>query len=71
MNWKPKKGEKNPNAKLTWEKVREMRRLERIGKDRKYLAEKFNVSLRTVASVVIGEHWQEGQYVHYPFSRGW
>lgn len=59
MNWKPKPGERNPNAKLTLAKVREIRRLAREGKTRKELAELFAVAIRTVSSIIKGERWRE------------
>lgn len=71
MNFNPKPGDKNPNAKLTWEKVRKIRAMERQGVERKKLADMFGVSLRSIAGIVIGRTWQEGQYVHGRFSKRW
>lgn len=66
MNWTPKPGEKNPNAKLTLAKVREIRRLARDGKTRKELAGLFNVALRTVSSIIKGERWREDGSPYIP-----
>lgn len=66
MNWKPKPGERNPNAKLTLAKVREIRRLAREGKTRKELAELFSVALRTVSSIIKGERWREDGSLYIP-----
>jgi len=66
MNWRPKPGEKNPNAKLTLEEVREIRRLAREGRKRKELADIFGVALRTVSSIVKGEHWREDGSPYIP-----
>lgn len=60
------KGEKNPRAKLTMEKVKEIRRIYRFdtrhltkfGKtDQGYIAKKFGVSRRTISYIVNGEKW--------------
>lgn len=59
MNYKPKKGEKNPNAKLNWEKVREIRRMAEKGVEKKDMVPVYGVSLRTVSAVIKGEYWRE------------
>ncbi len=66
MNWKPKIGEENPHAKLTWEKVREIRRLAKEGKTRKELSAMFGVALRTISCVVKGERWREDGSPYVP-----
>lgn len=66
MNWTPKPGEKNPNAKLTLGKVREIRKLAKEGKTRKELSDMFDVALRTVSSVVKGERWREDGSPYIP-----
>ena len=69
MNWKPKPGEKNPNAKLNWKKVHEIRKRAKNGEKRKDLAVVYGVALRTISSVVKGEQWIEGDGVYVPFYR--
>lgn len=67
MNFEPKPGEKNPNAILTWEKVRMIRKtLERSDEKgiREKLAKRYKVSPRTIASIAIGSIWREGKYNH-------
>ena len=71
MNFKPKKGEKNPNAKLNWEKVREIRRRAENGEKRKDLAEEFGVALRTVSAVVKREFWREDGSTYLPKFPKW
>ncbi len=66
MNWKPKPGEKNPNAKLTLKEVREIRKLARDGKKKKDLSILFGVALRTISSVVKGESWREDGSPYIP-----
>lgn len=59
MNWSPKPGEKNPNAKLNWKKVREIRKRAENGEKKKDLSQMYGVALRTISAVVKGEHWRE------------
>lgn len=66
MNWNPKPGGKNPNAKLTLKEVREIRRLARNGKKKKELSILFGVALRTISSVVKGESWREDGSPYIP-----
>ncbi len=66
MNWKPKPGEKNPNAKLTLKEVREIRKLARNGKKKKELSILFGVALRTISSIVKGESWREDGSPYIP-----
>ena len=66
MNWNPKPGEKNPNAKLTLKEVREIRRLARDGKKKKDLSILFGVALRTISSIVKGETWREDGSPYVP-----
>lgn len=74
MNWKPKPGEKNPNAKLNWEKVREIRgradqaemRGEKKGEVKKELSKMYGVALRTVSAILRGERWREDGSPYMP-----
>lgn len=66
MNFKPKPGEKNPNAKLTWKKVREIRKRAGNGEKKKDLSETYGVALRTVSAVVRREHWREDGSPYMP-----
>lgn len=59
MNWSPKPGEKNPNAKLNWQKVREIRSRAENGEKKKDLALAYGVALRTISAVVKREFWRE------------
>ncbi len=51
-------GEKHPGAKLTSEKVREIRRLHSEGVSRDLLAEQFGVSGRYITSLANREKWR-------------
>jgi len=53
-NWK---GERNGQAKLTADKVREIRRLDEMGVDRRQIADKFGISRHTVKHVVRRTRW--------------
>lgn len=66
MNWRPKPGEQNPNAKLTWKKVKEIRKLAKEGKKKKDLSIQFGVALRTISCVVKGERWREDGSPYIP-----
>lgn len=55
-------GENNANARLTWDQVREIRRLYRPkSKDANsaVLAKKFGVSDRAVVNIIRNERWKE------------
>lgn len=52
-------GPRNPNGKLDWEKVREIRSLYKSGWSQGRIAREFYVSINTIARVVRGESWQE------------
>lgn len=66
MNWQPKPGEKNPKAKLTWVKVREIRSKAACGVKKKELAKMYKVALRTISAVVKREHWREDGSLYLP-----
>lgn len=66
MNWTPKPGEKNPNAKLNWQKVREIRKRAENGEKKKELSNIYGVALRTISAVVKGEHWREDGSPYMP-----
>ena len=69
MNFKPKPGEKNPNARLTWKDVRTIRELYEHGMARMDLAKRFGVSVRSIAMIVAGVTWQEDGYVYRPHKK--
>lgn len=71
MKFKSRQGEKNPHAKLNWEKVREIRRRAENGEKRKDLAEEFGVALRTVSAVVKREFWREDGSTYLPKFPKW
>jgi hypothetical protein len=53
-------GEKNGGAKLTWEQVRQIRKLYKSGKQNRYaLADKFGVSEAAIYYIVNGQAWKE------------
>lgn len=53
-------GESNPNAKLTWDKVREIRRAYREDiVSQQALAERFGIKQTAISRVVRGVSWQE------------
>lgn len=74
MNWTPKPGEKNPNAKLNWAKVRKIRKIaeeaeargEKKSEVKRELSRIYGVALRTVSAVVKGEHWREDGSQYMP-----
>lgn len=55
---KKPKGELNSQAKLTWEKVREITKLKDIY-SRKELAQLFNVSVGTIGDIINERTWKE------------
>lgn len=60
FNPRPKKGEESPNSKLTWIKVRKIRRLWATGKyTQDKLAEMFGVTQTNVYFVVTHKTWVE------------
>lgn len=53
-------GEKSGRAKLTWEKVREIRRLySEGGVTQQQLADLFGVNQRSISLIVLGKSWRE------------
>lgn len=52
-------GERHPDAKLTWSKVREIRRLYSSGIYQRALAEKFGVSRQHISMIVLNKSWRE------------
>lgn len=52
-------GERAGNAKLTWDQVREMRRLRSEGTSYKQLAMIFNMSRENVRTITLGRTWKE------------
>lgn len=71
MNFRAKPGDKNPNAKLNWEKVREIREKAKNGESRITLSEYYGVALRTIASVVNREKWREDGSPYMPGGFRW
>lgn len=66
MNWEDRRrlgtditGEKNSQAVLTWDKVREIRRLKREGVTFDALTEKFRASSSCIQNVVYNITWKE------------
>ena len=53
------RGERNGSAKLTWEKVREIRAKAREGVMQKDLALEYNVSIACISNLVNKRHWKE------------
>lgn len=58
-NPKPKRGEENFNAKLTWEIVREIRSSTLKRGTRRELARKYNVSSTLISAVINNKIWRE------------
>lgn len=54
------RGEQNHQAKLTWEKVREIRRRAATGAVYYDLAKEYGVHYSTIKLVVYGQTWKEG-----------
>jgi hypothetical protein len=52
-------GEEDGMAKLTWDKVREIRRRGAAGEPRRPLAEEYGIGLRTLQAVLSGLSWRE------------
>jgi hypothetical protein len=50
-------GTQNPNAKLTWDQVREIRAMVRAGALQKQAVKRFGVSPMTVSRIIRGEAW--------------
>lgn len=58
-------GEKNPNAKLTWEKVHRIRALWHVpGWSQRRIAREFGVSQATVSLVLINAIWKSEEALH-------
>jgi hypothetical protein len=53
------RGERNAHAKLTWENVREIRRLHAIGVQGRTMTRMFGVNDSTVSKVIRGTSWKE------------
>lgn len=53
------RGESNNKAKLTWEKVREIRKLSKEGMRPKQLAELFNISMGRISAIIYNKAWIE------------
>lgn len=64
MNWKTKRGEKNPNAKLNLSQVREIRYRAERGAKSKDLAQEFGVARRTLSAIIHQEIWREDGSVY-------
>lgn len=56
-----RRGESNPNAKMTWEKARAIRARRTAGASFRQLMEEFEASMGTITSIVYGETWKEDQ----------
>ena len=52
-------GERNHNAKLTWNRVRKMRALRSAGHTIPALAKRFHVSVATTGKIVTNQLWKE------------
>jgi len=52
-------GDKNPSAKLSWESVRQIRKLYESGETSKEIATKFNICLASVSNIAAGRSWKE------------
>lgn len=52
-------GTGNTNAKLTWEQVREIRRIAKRRGTHAYIAERFSINIKHVSSIVTGRVWKE------------
>lgn len=68
-----RKGEKNPNAKLSQNEVKEIKKIFRLNEGKKtkfgkidqgWIAEKFGVSRRTISSILNGERWSNRTSFH-------
>lgn len=53
------RADRNPRAKLTWEKVRAIRRRSAAGESRIRLAEEYEVDPSQIDHIVRGEQWKE------------
>jgi len=57
-------GERNPQAKLTWERVNEIRSCYKSGKwIQRELAAKFSISPRQVRNIIYNKQWKDPNYV--------
>lgn len=56
--WGPQRGEECPNARLTEDKVREIRRLSRAGNGPRSLARRYGVNEATIRGVISGKTWK-------------
>jgi DNA-binding XRE family transcriptional regulator len=52
-------GENHPQTKLTWEKVREIRRLTKEGWGQRRLAKRFGVGKTTIFNIKNNIYWRE------------
>jgi len=52
-------GEKCHFAKLTWDSVRDIRRLVELGEKRNSIADKYKVNLSTISSIIKKKTWKE------------
>jgi HNH endonuclease len=52
-------GERNPKVKLSWEKVREIRKMYSEGVPQYLLAEQFSVTRASIYDIVNHKHWKE------------
>lgn len=54
-----RRGEKNPNVKITWKKVAEVIRLVKSGKTQVEVAGMFDLSQNAVSRIVSGKSWRK------------
>lgn len=57
--YKPLTGERHPSAKLTWQKVKEIRDRRSTGEKMAVTASAYGVSLSTVSEIVRGNIWRK------------
>lgn len=56
-----RRGEGNPNARMTWEKARAIRARRAEGASFRQLMAEFEASMGTITSIVYGKTWQDHQ----------
>jgi group I intron endonuclease len=56
------RGERNPAAKLDWEKVRQIREKKKTGVYNTELAKEYNVSPSLISAIIKEQIWKEGEY---------
>jgi len=56
---KARRGEANPSAKLSWNEVREIRVLSKIGAPGKMLMNRYAISRFQIRNILSGKHWKE------------